>query len=70
MSDSIRVTVLVENTALGPDIRGEHGLAFWIETGSKRVLFDTGPGPEVLVHNAEQLGIDRRRACAVTAAAA
>jgi 7,8-dihydropterin-6-yl-methyl-4-(beta-D-ribofuranosyl)aminobenzene 5'-phosphate synthase len=58
MSDSIKVTVLVENTAFGPDIRGEHGLAFWIETGSKRVLFDTGPGPDVLVHNAQHLGID------------
>ena len=58
MSDSITVTVLVENTAFGPGIRGEHGMAFWIEAGSKRVLFDTGPGPEVLVHNAEFLGIE------------
>ena len=58
MNDSIAVTVLVENTAFGPGIRGEHGLAYWIEAGSRRVLFDTGPGPEVLIHNAECLGID------------
>ena len=58
MSDLINVTVLVENTAFGPGARGEHGLAFWIEAGSKGVLFDTGPGPDVLVHNAEHLGID------------
>lgn len=58
MSDSITVTILVENTAFGPGTRGEHGLAFWIEAGSRRVLFDTGPGPDVLVHNAEYLGID------------
>jgi 7,8-dihydropterin-6-yl-methyl-4-(beta-D-ribofuranosyl)aminobenzene 5'-phosphate synthase len=39
-------------------------LAFWIEVesegdaNSKRVLFDTGQTPEVLLHNAELLGID------------
>jgi len=65
MSDAIKVTVLVENTAFGPGIRGEHGLAFWIEAGSRRVLFDTGPGPEVLVHNADYLGIDLASADAV-----
>jgi hypothetical protein len=31
MSDKIRITVLVENTA-GLSLLGEHGLAFWIET--------------------------------------
>lgn len=58
MTHSIHLTVLVENTAFGPCTRGEHGLAFWIEAGSKRVLFDTGQTSEVLFHNAECLGID------------
>ncbi len=65
MNQSIRVTVLVENTAFGRHVRGEHGLAFWIEIGSKRVLFDTGPGPEVLLHNAEHLAIELASADAV-----
>jgi len=65
MNQSIRVTVLVENTAFGRHVRGEHGLAFWIEIGSERVLFDTGPGPEVLLHNAEHLGIELASADAV-----
>jgi 7,8-dihydropterin-6-yl-methyl-4-(beta-D-ribofuranosyl)aminobenzene 5'-phosphate synthase len=58
MERSITVTVLVENTASGRGPRGEHGLALWIESGSRRVLFDTGQSSEVLLHNAEQLGID------------
>ena len=58
MTQSVRVTVLVENTAFGRHTRGEHGLAFWIEAGSKHVLFDTGQTPEVLLRNSESLGID------------
>ena len=56
MSRTIRITTLVENTARGRDILAEHGLAFWIEAGPKRVLFDTGQG-QVLAHNASKLGI-------------
>lgn len=58
MEQAVSVTVLVENTASGRGVRGEHGLAFWIEAGSQSVLFDTGQTPDVLLHNAEQLGID------------
>ncbi|MGC9455189.1 MAG: MBL fold metallo-hydrolase [Phycisphaerae bacterium] len=52
----IKVTVLVENTAGGRGLLGEHGLSFWIELGDKRVLFDTGQG-HVLLNNARRLGI-------------
>lgn len=58
MAHNVSITVLVENTAFGRGVRGEHGLAFWIEADSQRVLFDTGQTPDVLVHNAEELGID------------
>ena len=51
-----RITVLVENTASGHDLLAEHGLAFWIEFGHHRVLFDTGQG-NVLSGNAHQLGV-------------
>jgi len=55
--DSGRITVLVENTAGGRGLLAEHGLSFWIEIGSRRILFDTGQS-EILFHNARILGID------------
>ncbi len=58
------ITVLSENTARGAGILGEHGLAFWIDTGTHRVLFDTGQGM-ALTHNAARLGIDLAQADAV-----
>ncbi|MDD3178803.1 MAG: MBL fold metallo-hydrolase [Opitutaceae bacterium] len=60
----ITITVLSENTARGPGILGEHGLAWWIDTGDHRVLFDTGQGL-ALRHNAARLGIDLARADAI-----
>lgn len=54
----IRITMLVENTAKGRNIQGEHGLSYWIDTGVSRILFDTGQTPEVLFHNAKRLNID------------
>ena len=60
----ITITVLAENTARGAGILGEHGLAFWIETGTQRVLFDTGQGM-ALVPNAARLGIDLATADAI-----
>lgn len=56
-----RVTLLCENLARGRGILGEHGLAWWIEAGGRRVLFDTGQGL-ALEANARALGIDLGRA--------
>ena len=53
---SCRIVVLAENTASGVGILGEHGLSFWIELGSRRILFDTGQG-FVLENNAEALDV-------------
>jgi 7,8-dihydropterin-6-yl-methyl-4-(beta-D-ribofuranosyl)aminobenzene 5'-phosphate synthase len=44
--------------------RAEHGLAFWIETETSRMLFDTGPS-DILRYNARALGIDLSSADAV-----
>jgi 7,8-dihydropterin-6-yl-methyl-4-(beta-D-ribofuranosyl)aminobenzene 5'-phosphate synthase len=60
----VTITILVENTARGPSILGEHGLAWWIDTGTHRVLFDTGQGM-ALIPNAKWLGIDLARADAI-----
>jgi len=38
-------------------VLGEHGLAWWIDTGTHHVLFDTGQGL-VLTRNAGRLGAD------------
>jgi 7,8-dihydropterin-6-yl-methyl-4-(beta-D-ribofuranosyl)aminobenzene 5'-phosphate synthase len=54
---TILVTVLVENTVHGRDLMAEHGLAFHIEAGPQRLLFDTGQSA-LLAHNAPRLGID------------
>jgi len=56
MKQSIRITVLVENTAGKHGLMAEHGIAFWIETESGFILFDTGQGLQnVLAGNAKNL---------------
>jgi 7,8-dihydropterin-6-yl-methyl-4-(beta-D-ribofuranosyl)aminobenzene 5'-phosphate synthase len=62
--DSGRITVLVENTAGGRGLLAEHGLSFWIELGSRRILFDTGQS-DILFHNAHILGVDPSQVDAV-----
>jgi 7,8-dihydropterin-6-yl-methyl-4-(beta-D-ribofuranosyl)aminobenzene 5'-phosphate synthase len=58
------LTLLVENTARGAGILGEHGLSWWIDTGAHRVLFDTGQGM-ALGHNAARLGVNLSTADAI-----
>lgn len=53
--NSLKITVLVENTAGRLGVLAEHGLSFLIETGGENVLFDTGQG-FVLTHNLNRLG--------------
>jgi 7,8-dihydropterin-6-yl-methyl-4-(beta-D-ribofuranosyl)aminobenzene 5'-phosphate synthase len=55
----MRITCLVDNAARrGSRLWAEHGLAFLIETGTGRVLFDTGQSGTVLMHNLDALGVD------------
>lgn len=54
MTMPVQITILVDNRAL-PGLMAEHGLALWIETDDRRVLFDTGQG-SALVPNAATLG--------------
>lgn len=60
----ISLTILSENTVRGAGLLGEHGLSYWIDTGTHRVLFDTGQGM-VLGHNAGRIGIDLGQADAI-----
>lgn len=56
--------ILCENTARGMGVLGEHGLAWWIDTGERRVLFDAGQGL-ALASNARRLGVDLAGADAI-----
>ncbi len=60
----VRLTVIVENTAEGPGMLAEHGLAYWIEFGQQTVLFDSGQGV-VLAGNAYKLELPLYEADAV-----
>jgi len=51
------ITCLVDNTA-GMAFWGEHGLAMLIETGDRRVLFDTGQSGTVLMHNLKTMDVE------------
>jgi len=53
----VKITTIVDNNALDKRLKTEHGLAFLIETGLWKILFDTGQGG-ALFHNARQLGLD------------
>ena len=64
MNKNLRITTLVEDTALSEDLLAEHGLSFWIEYGDKRILFDTGQS-DILVRNAKMLGINLAEADAI-----
>ena len=61
---SVKITVLVENTAVAAGLLAEHGLACWFEVGSRSLLFDTGQGM-ALRHNAQRMHIALQSAEAV-----
>jgi len=55
----MKITCLVDNAvATGSSFWGEHGLAFLVESKDGRLLFDTGAGGAVLLHNMQSAGID------------
>jgi len=56
----VKITILAEDTAGPRGTVGEHGLAIWIETDGRVVLFDTGQGL-ALRQNASVLVLDLSR---------
>jgi len=56
MQNQSAVTILADNQA-GEGFLQEHGLSLWIETPTRRILFDTGQG-KALEFNAPALGVD------------
>jgi 7,8-dihydropterin-6-yl-methyl-4-(beta-D-ribofuranosyl)aminobenzene 5'-phosphate synthase len=56
----MKITILVDNRIARLELLAEHGLALWIESEGKRILFDTGQGG-TLNRNAKVLGVDLRK---------
>jgi 7,8-dihydropterin-6-yl-methyl-4-(beta-D-ribofuranosyl)aminobenzene 5'-phosphate synthase len=50
-----KIIILVDNKA-NEGLLAEHGLAVWIETAGRRLLFDAGQGP-ALASNAGRLNV-------------
>ncbi len=53
----MRFVTLVENSC-AEGFGCAHGLSIYIETAKHKILFDAGPDPELLLSNADKLGID------------
>jgi len=53
----MRVTIIADNYVDSAGMIAEHGFACLIETGSERILFDTGQG-SALINNLKTMGID------------
>ncbi|MGD9127726.1 MAG: MBL fold metallo-hydrolase [Planctomycetia bacterium] len=58
-----KITVLVENRAVGRDVLAEHGLSLWIEHDGHKILFDTGAGRAIRPNaRARQIPLDEAEA--------
>jgi 7,8-dihydropterin-6-yl-methyl-4-(beta-D-ribofuranosyl)aminobenzene 5'-phosphate synthase len=62
--DRVKLTILVEDSDGQPNLVAKHGLSVLIETASadskSRILMDTGPAPDVALHNANMMKLDIR----------
>ncbi|MBN1603183.1 MAG: MBL fold metallo-hydrolase [Chitinispirillaceae bacterium] len=61
MIRNLSIKILVDNKSGNEMLHSEHGLSFWIEADERRIVFDTGKS-DILIGNAEVLGIDLRTA--------
>ena len=61
----MRIINLVENTEGESGCGVEHGLCFYIETEKHKLLMDTGQ-TDLLLENAQKLGIDLTAAMVIT----
>jgi 7,8-dihydropterin-6-yl-methyl-4-(beta-D-ribofuranosyl)aminobenzene 5'-phosphate synthase len=53
----MKIISLLENTPSSPAVACEHGLSLYIETDTRRILFDMGQ-TDLFARNAETLGVD------------
>ena len=57
----MKITTLIENTAISPNLTAEHGLSLFVETENVRFLFDAGQ-TGAFADNARKLGVDLKTA--------
>jgi 7,8-dihydropterin-6-yl-methyl-4-(beta-D-ribofuranosyl)aminobenzene 5'-phosphate synthase len=53
----MKIITLIENLVYTQGLVAEHGLSFYIETGNRKILFDTGQSG-LFIQNAKTLGVD------------
>ena len=53
----MKIVTLMENTACRDDLYFEHGLSLYLETETKKILFDAGQSA-AFADNAQRLGVD------------
>jgi 7,8-dihydropterin-6-yl-methyl-4-(beta-D-ribofuranosyl)aminobenzene 5'-phosphate synthase len=63
--DTLRITVVFDNTAADSRLTPAWGFAALIEHRGHALLFDTGANPQILLANLDSLGIDLRRVEAI-----
>lgn len=62
-----KIICVVDNTVKrSSHFWGEHGLSFWIDSGEKVVLFDSGQSGSVLIHNLDELGLHSQEVVALS----
>ena len=54
----MRLICVIDNRAGGRGTWAEHGLCYWIQTGSGNLLWDTGSSGVLLEHNLDKLDLD------------
>jgi len=59
-SAAARVTILYDAFGARDDLERDWGFAALVETGGKRILFDTGNNADIFARNATALGVDLR----------
>ena len=64
-ADSLRITVLIDNTTAEPRLGATWGFAALIERGGHTLLLDAGGDPRVLLGNVDALGTDLGRVEAI-----
>lgn len=53
----MKIITLIENLVTSPELLAEHGLSIFIDSGDKKLLFDTGQSG-LFMQNAQKLGVD------------